>query len=97
MAVGCLEKHPGRSLYQMGCWPHAPLIPREIMLWLIVGYFLEHQPGHQYTPERHVSSWKMGRMFQRLAAKEISPSPSLLQHLAASGKGKRLRHRTVPA
>lgn len=39
MPVGCLENHPGMCLYQMGCRPHAPLVPREIMLWLIVGYF----------------------------------------------------------
>lgn len=37
VAVGYLENSPERSLYQMSCRPHVPLVPREIMLWLIIG------------------------------------------------------------
>lgn len=38
LTVGCLENSPGRSLYQTGWRPHAPMVPREIMLWLIIGF-----------------------------------------------------------
>lgn len=33
---GLLTKEPGRSLYQPGWQPYAPVVPREIMLWLIM-------------------------------------------------------------
>lgn len=84
VVVGCLESSPGRSLYQTGWRPCALLVPREIMLWLIIGFSrktslgINTQQKGGYPPGRRtVCSWG--------SSQQASPSPSVFQHPDAQG------------
>lgn len=97
VSVGCLENSPGRSLYQMGWRPHAPLVPREITLRSIIRFSWNTSLGIN-TQQKGVCPPARCTV----CSGGCQPSWSLLPipppEPGCSGRGRRLRHRrTVPA